>query len=239
MPVRASHSIFRFGPDQNTLKMVVDRLNTDSFTFLAPGEGGWRWVRGDSRPVNRELRRLVQAWFDSGPNVAKLLSDDPFLARLSPIVRAHLEPTKGSHAHLSYLDGPDTDLPLSDPLEPALGIFFLFLLNPHNVKLGGPCKHCGKYYVKRTTRQKVYCSKRCGLKHTSQAFIRKQRELEHQKTLHKANHYSAKWSKTNTRKGWKDWVSDNALISKHFLTRAVKNGELLEPVKCTSPIRRS
>src|SRR5271157_3214397 len=104
--------------------------NTDSFTFLAPGEGGWRWVRGDSRPVNRELRRLVQAWFDSGPNVAKLLSDDPFLARLSPIVRAHLEPTKGSHAHLSYLDGPDTDLPLSDPLEPALGIFFLFLLNP-------------------------------------------------------------------------------------------------------------
>jgi hypothetical protein len=197
-------------------------------------------VRLDYRPIQRELHRLVQAWFASGPNVAKLLSEDPSLRQVSPIVRGHLLPTKGSRAYLTYLDGPENpNLAPGDPLEIAQGLFFFFLLNPYNEELGGPCKQCGKYYVKRTTRQKVYCSKRCGLKHTSQAFIQNQRQQEHQEKLEKARQFSDKWAKTRTPKGWKDWVADRSQISKHFLTRAVKNGEILEPAKPTSPIGRN
>lgn len=224
--------IFPLSPSIDTLKMFICALNCDFCTVPVRVKGGWGILSGDYRPVNRELRRLVQAWFASGPNVSKLLSEDPVLSQLSRVVRAFLLPTKGGRAHLVYIDGPEnTGLVPGDPIEIALGLFFLFLLNPYNEKLGGPCKHCGKYYLKKTKRQVVYCSKRCGLKNTSQAVIREQRRQEHQEILEKAKHFSGKWTKANTHKGWKDWVSGNAMISKNWLTRAVKNGELAEPVK--------
>jgi len=222
--------VLRYGPTLDTLKMFVDALNTD----VSRGKDAWKEVRGDYRDVKWELRRLVQAWFDSGPNVEKLWSEDPSLAHLPHIVRAYMVPTKGSRAHLIYMDGPDTSLSPGDPLEIALGLFFLFLLNPYNEKLGGPCKHCRKYYVKKTGRQIVYCSQRCGRKHTSTISIQQQRQQEHLETIGKAKQYLAKWASTNTRKGWKEWVSDQALISRHWLTRYVGKGELVVPVKSTS-----
>lgn len=231
MPAKNQQPVFRYGPTLDTLKMFVDALNTDFFTFVFPGKDGWKKVRGDYRDVNRELRRLVQAWFDSGPNVEKLWSEDPALAHLPHIVRASMIPTKGRRAHLIYVDGPDTGLPPGDPLEIALGLFFFFLLNPYNEKLGGPCKHCGKYYVKKTGRQIVYCSQGCGRKHTSKIAMQEQRQQEHLETIKKAKQYLAKWASTNTSKGWKEWVSDQALISRHWLSRYVGKGELVVPVK--------
>lgn len=226
-------SVFLNAPTLNTLKMFANALNTSTFTFLAPTKDGWQKVQGDYRDVNRELRRLVQAWFDSGPNVEKLWSEDPTLARLPHLVSAYMIPTKGSRAYLTYLDGPDTGLSPGDPVEIAVGQFFLFLLNPYNEKLGGPCRHCEKYYVKKTERQTVYCSQRCGRKHTSKISVQQQREQEHLRTIEKANKYLAKWASTNTHKGWKEWVSDNALISQHWLSRYVGKGELVMPAKST------
>ena len=233
LTIKEQQPVFRYAPTLDTLKMFVDALNTDFFTFISPGKDGWKKVRGDYRAVNKELRRLVQAWFDSGPNVEKLWSEDPALARLPHIVRAYMFPSKGSRAYLTYMDGPETGLSPGNPLEIALGLFFLFLLNPYNEKLGGPCKRCWKYYVKKTERQIVYCSKGCGRKHTSKVFIQKQRQQEHLETIEKAKQYLAKWASTNTRKGWKEWVSDNTLVSKHWLSRYERNGEIVVPVKST------
>ena len=183
--------------------------------------------------MNKELRSLVQAWFDSGPNVAKLFKENPVLARITLIGRAAITPTRGGRAQLVYVDGPNTCLSPGDPLDIALGLFFLFLLNPFNEKLGGPCKLCGKYYVKKTKRQKVYCSKRCGLMQTSKSAVMKRRQAEHRDKLATAKLLSEKWSKTKTRKSWKEWVSDHTQISRHWLTRAVNSGELYEPVKAS------
>lgn len=211
--------------------MFVGALNTESFPFLAPGKDGWQIVRGDYRMANKELRQLVQAWFDSGPNVEKLWSEHPALARLPHIVRAYMLPTNGSRAHLVYMDGPNTDLSPGDPLEIALGLFFLFLLNPYNQRLGGPCKRCSKYYVKKTKRQTVYCSQRCGRKQTSKDAIQQQRQQDHIEKIEKAKKCLEKWASTNTRRGWKEWISGNHLISKHWLSRYVGKGELMVPVK--------
>lgn len=233
MTLEKQQSVLLAPPTLDTLKMFVGALNTSFFTFPSPEKDGWRTVQGDYRPVNQELRRLVQAWFDSGPNVQKLWSEHPKLTRLSPIVRACMVPTKGSRVNLIYLHGPDTSLSPGDPFDIALGLFFYFLLNPYNEKLGGPCKRCGKYYVKKTKRQVVYCSQRCGRKHTSKLFIQQQREQEHLETIERAKQYLVKWASTNTSKGWKEWVFDNAMISKHWLSRHVGSGELVVPVKST------
>jgi hypothetical protein len=128
------------------------------------------------------------------------------------------------------MDGPDTGLSPGNPLDIALGLFFLFLLNPFNLKLGGPCKRCSEYYVK-TKRQTVYCSQRCGRKQTSRNAVKHQRQEEHRILIEKAKLYSVRWASTKTRKGWKEWVSDNTLISRHWLSRYVRKGELVVPVK--------
>lgn len=98
-------------------------------------------------------------------------------------------------------------------------------------EIGRTCKHCGKYYVKKAGRQIVYCSQRCGRKHTSKISMQQQRQQEHLETIGRAKQYLAKWASTNTRKGWKEWVSDQALISGHWLSRHVGKGELVVPVK--------
>jgi hypothetical protein len=210
--------------------MFADSLNTKFFYLPFPVKSGLQRIKGDYQPVQRELHRLVQAWFDSGPNVSKLLEANPILARAALRFHAHLIPTKSGRAKLTYTPNPEGMAP-GDPLEIALGLFLNFLLNPYNEKLGGPCKHCGKYYVKKTKRQVVYCSKQCGLKHTSQTAIRKYRLQERKEMLEKAKWYLARWTKTKTSKDWKEWVYRETRISKNFLTRAVRNGELIEPVK--------
>jgi len=225
-------SVLFLAPDVGSLEMFVEALNTDFYHIPIPINGGWQRHKGDYRPVQCELRRLVKAWFDSGPNVMKLFSDDPVLALAAMHCRAHLIATKTNRARVICMTVPE-NMPPGEPLETALGLFLGFLIDPYNEKLGGPCKHCDKFYVKKTKRQVVYCSKRCGLNHTSQSVLRKRRQQDHLATLKRAERSAAMWAKTKTSKDWKSWVAREPLITKNFLTRAVRNGELSEPVKLT------
>jgi hypothetical protein len=224
-------SILLFAPDLEDLKGFIEPLNTDGFWYRSPVEGGRERVWIDYRPVRRELRRLIQAWFDSGPNVAKLLSADPVLAREARRFRAELFPTETGRAKLMYLTAPEKMDP-AEPLATALGLFLDFLLNPFNEQLGGPCAHCGKYYVKKTERKRtVYCSERCGHRVTSRLANKDRRDREHKEQLELAKRWTMKWLDVKTALPWKDWVSNRTHIKKHWLTRAVKRGELVEPVK--------
>lgn len=227
---RKQDSVLLLAPDIETLRGFVKALNTEFFHLPIPVKGVWLRHKGDYRPVERELRRLVQAWFDSGPNVAKLFSDDPVIAQAALQCRAHLIATKTGRAQVLCTPVPENMRP-GEPLEIAMGLFFGFLINPLNERLGGPCKHCGKYYVKKTKRQVVYCSQRCGLKHTSQSVLRKQRQQERQARLKAAERSAARWANSKTSNDWKSWVSKETTISKNFLTRAVQYGELIEPAK--------
>jgi hypothetical protein len=229
MAKKKQEPIIFFFSGLDALKRFVQLLNTIDYWSASLIEGRQK-IGGDYRPIQKELHRLVQAWFRSGPNVQKLLDANPMLDQKAREFRPNFVPTKGRTARFAYLVTPEYSS-TANPLEIALGCFLSFLLNPYNDNLGGPCKYCGKYYVKNTKRQTVYCSQRCGLKQSSKNAIRKSRDRDRQRNLEKAKHFMEEWATTRTTKDWKVWVSGRAQISKNWLTRAVQNGELVEPVK--------
>ncbi len=219
-------------PDMATLKRFVQLLNKEDYWSASLIEGRKK-MGGDYRPIQRELRRLVGAWLRSGPNVMKLLNLDPKLDLETRKFRPFFIPTEGATARLAYLAAPEYSSQ-AKPVEVALGLFLPFLINPYNEKLGGSCKYCGNFYVKRTDRKKsVYCSEKCGHRLTSLLANRAQRNREHKEQLQLAERSIAKWSNIKTVTPWKEWVSNRTHIKKHWLTRAVRNGELVEPVKQT------
>jgi hypothetical protein len=221
-------SILLLEPDLEQLSGFVKNLNTEFFS--ARSSSGQK-VSFDLRAVRAELRRLVQAWRNSGPNVSRLLEADPVLKKASWNFQAQLIPTETGSARLTYLTVP-RNLGPSDPLGLALSHFLGFLLNPFNDRLGGPCANCEKYYVKKTNRQKaIYCSEKCGHQVTSRLANRERRKSEHRKQLVIAKDWIARWQHTKTSLPWKDWVSGRANVKKHWLTRAVRSEELIEPVK--------
>jgi hypothetical protein len=167
----------------------------------------------------------------SGPNLTKLLDAEPKLNREAQKFQPHFIPTKGRTARLAYLTPPEY-LPRVKPIDVALGLFLPFLLNPYNERLAGPCKRCGSYFVNETERKKnVYCSVKCGHRFTSLLANKERRNREHKKQLRCAERWIVKWQTVKTRVPWKEWVSNRAMIKKHWLTRAVKYGELSEPRK--------
>lgn len=225
-------SILSFTSDLDYVRRFADGLNAEVLKLPFPGNGGLQIEPPNSAQTKQELLRLIQAWFASGPNAEQMWEENPALRELSHMIRGILLPTKSGRALLTPVAGPGRSgrYP-GTPFEAALRTFFLFLLNPYNESLGGPCKHCGKYYVKNTKRQKVYCSKRCGLLQTSKSAIKKRRLKFHRNQLATAKRSAKAWAKSKTRKGWKEWVSNDAHVTKHWLTRAVNSGELNEPVK--------
>jgi hypothetical protein len=223
-------SVLLFGPEPEDLEGFVKNLNRDYYWHESPLKRGQKVLK-DFRPVKRELRRLVQAWFDSGPNVRKLLDRDPVLAREAYSLRAELFPTTTGHAKLTYLTAPEKMNPF-EPLANALGHFLDFLLNPDNERLGGPCTYCGDYFLRKNTKKKTaFCPGKCGSRFASRLANKTRRDHEHEKQLKLAKQWVQRWLNARTAMPWKEWVSNRAHIKKHWLTLAVKNQELVEPVK--------
>jgi hypothetical protein len=182
-------------------------------------------------PVQRELRRLVQAWFDSGKNLDRLFQSNPQLAKEARTFRAEVVASRTGRAKLSYSTDPNIPNPTS-PHRIAVEDFFEFLLNPSNETLRGPCAYCRKYFANKTNRRKmVYCSAACGRRFTSRLANETQRKKEYARRLKLAKRSIMQWSTTSTKLEWNEWVFGRTRISKNWLTRAMKNGDLVEPVK--------
>ena len=227
---RRTEPVLIFSAGTEELEAFVTHLNTEFICVDSRVEGGTKRTLADNRFVRRELRRLVEAWIDSGPNVLKLINADPVLARAARKFWAHLVPTQKGYARLAYYPIPE-NLPKGSPLSAALALFMSFLLNPCNDRLGGPCGRCRNYYVKKTKRQTVYCSNGCGKRYTARRTNENRRKQEHAKQLATAQRYASQWATTKTELKWKDWVFRRSRISKNWLTRVVKSGELSEPIR--------
>ena len=225
MPARRQDPILIAPSDAIALIKFVKALNAESVEIDVPKEGGSEKLKIDNRPVRRELRRFVRAWFESGPNVERLFSNDLILGKAALEIPARILATQGAGARVTFATSRNDISPRGF----ALGLFFDFLFNPLNEKLGGPCKHCGIYYVKKTGRQLVYCSQRCGLRHTAISATRGRRAQEHLDGLEIAKRLTVEWIETSKSIPWKEWVhSRQPTISKNWLTRAVRKGELVE-----------
>jgi hypothetical protein len=109
--------------------------------------------------------------------------------------------------------------------------FLLLIMNRYWNRLGEPCARWNNYYVKKTSRQKVYCSKHCGLMETSINANRIRRRRQHMEKVEKAREFISKWENTRNSRSWKVWVSEKTGFTTNWLTRAVTGGDLHEPTK--------
>jgi hypothetical protein len=116
-------------------------------------------------------------------------------------------------------------------------VFIDLLINPLRDKLSeNPCARCDNYYLKKTARQKVYCSRKCGKDGTAAFATKKRWEKQHANKLRVAAEEAQKWITAVTKLDWKQWVSRqkagrNAEITPKFLTRAINKGEITPPTK--------
>jgi hypothetical protein len=179
--------------------------------------------------LKREMRRLVQAWQDSGPNLMKMFKDHPELDGSIAKAKAELVPSNTGRAYWK----PNPPQGRSTDQDYALAHFLALIAHPAWERLAGPCQRCGDYYIKKTKRQKVYCSQSCGSAYTAALLTRKRRAENHQRDIHAALEWANKWVIASTPFTCKKWIASHTSLTVKWLTRAENNGELALPEKTT------
>jgi hypothetical protein len=110
--------------------------------------------------------------------------------------------------------------------------FLTLLAHPQSEMLGGPCawKPCSRYYIMRTKRQTVYCSRKCANKGSAADATRRMLDKARQDKLARASKALAMWAEDSAAVSWKVFVSSREKdITPSFLTRAANLGELRPP----------
>jgi hypothetical protein len=162
-----------------------------------------------------------------------------FASRLDPAIPnitrenvrvAHHTPTSQlkTTSDREHLIGPLIGLPDLNRMVRRL-MFQSLMLHPMLGKFAGPCPRCGKFYLAKSVRQKVYCSRKCGAAGNAVISTRKRREREHQEKLVKATLAIKAWKSTPARRDWKRWVSGETQLTPRFLSRALNKGALAPP----------
>jgi hypothetical protein len=198
-------------PSRRDLEQICDALNSKT------------------REETVELRRLVAAWFASGPNLRKMLHSDFVVWRaVQNSWASRYLPTKTGRANIVlFPKGPPPDKESAE--DEARLLFAALTLNPQCNLLAGPCARCGAYYIKKTQRQKVYCSQRCGSAATALPAVRKKRADEHARKITLARAVLSRWKPTSDEQSWKERVSKRTGLSVKWLSRAANRGEISPP----------
>lgn len=190
-----------------------------------------------------ELSRLVSAWNSAGRNLARMLQ---IHSELHPYMFPN--PLQGfvrvDGSGLVMIISPRSPIgdyrgvsPDDQAIDQARLVFMELLLNPQRERLSEkPCARCGRYYLKKTARQKVYCSRACSRDGTAAYATKKRLAAERQLKLQVAAEEVRNWAAARTKEDWKHWVCQTAAgrrveLTPKFLTRAVNKGELTEPMK--------
>ncbi len=188
-------------------------------------------------PLAQALIGLLERLKDCGGSLQKMMNGEGLLRHNvetafwgrwwpSKTGRAHLVLQPSAHVLAVFRWGKARPEPFAQML------FALWTLNPEQDKLAGPCARCGRYYLKKRSSQKVYCSRRCGNVATAVARTRKRLADEHADKLRRAAKAAQKWITARTQDDWKVFVSKREPgITPKFLTRAVNKGELKAPTK--------
>jgi uncharacterized Zn finger protein (UPF0148 family) len=168
---------------------------------------------------------MIGLWLQSGKDLNELFRMDRVLAAELHTFRVQLVPDRNGAPRLSILTAPQGDGQQTIH-NLSLSLFIDFLLNPERDLLGGPCKECGLYFVKKTRRRNTYCSARCGTRHTSRESNQRSYSKERNAKLLLIEKRIDAWLKTDRRLDWKSFVCRKGDISKKFLTQLMESGEL-------------
>lgn len=211
------------------LRNLVAMLND-----LTGPEHDWDRKRYGQREAIK-VRRLVTAWSDllenaTGSNIdvrkMKLHREDRLdLERFTKGIRVGIQ-ANGTLCLLEYY---------SHAYDEAALQFMRLLRNSQRFRLAGPCpgvtrdKECGKWFVKKTKRRAIFCSRRCA----ANAAKAHERARNREKKLNRARlalrEYPTRaecWRNLD----WKEYaVRAKYRVSKRFLTEAVNRGWLVPP----------
>lgn len=182
--------------------------------------------------VQRELRQLLLEWLNADRKLDALTKYHVALSDALMCGQTMLSTTRTGRVQLAWF-ARGFNFKHADEKDVALTRFLELLVNPLSPLLGGPCARCDNFYVKKSDRQKTYCSKQCGGKQTAQTATQKRRRVEHLAKLEKARLSMLRLpSRRQARQDWKQWVyhDTRGSISVKWLTRAVNAGELISPV---------
>jgi len=186
----------------------------------------------------------VELWNRSGRNAEALLAEHRYL-RLKLREQPWTAKVFVSGSGLELLVAPPASLLRFPPppegtqvaIENARLAFLALLLFPGRDWLSErPCARCDRYYFRKTARQKVYCSRKCGKDGTAAFATRQRLAAEHELKLKVASQEAQIWASARTKDDWKTWVCKRPSgrregLTPKFLTRAVNKGELTEPTK--------
>jgi len=196
------------------------------------------------------LRRLIERWQASGPNLEKMMYGDlELFTEVQLACRARWTPGSEGRAFLYLMpdyqerrerkvrQGQDGKW-RTTPEAQAIVLFHFLTLNPQCEKLAGPCARCGNYYVKKRASQKVYCSRRCGNAATAVARTRVRLKAEHEDKMLRAKTVIQEWNALESRPmlDWQLWLKRrDPGITKKFVTRWANKGELPQPKEARKP----
>lgn len=187
-----------------------------------------RTVRLRPLKSQKQLRRLVQAWMDSGPDLIEMFKGDPDLEPLIRYGRMRFYPMHDGRGHLDWI--PEITRTSESPYtERALQDFMILITNPLWYLLGGPCTRCANYYLKKAKRQNIYCSRNCGSEMTAIAAMKRRRQEEHAKKVRCAQDAIDEWSKAKRRLTWQHWVLNHTGYTARWITRAANKKDLKPP----------
>jgi hypothetical protein len=195
----------------------------------------------EDRPWNQELRRLLNAWKQSGPNLKLMFEADPALREdlESRYFAQRIYPTDSGRAFIYLIPyaiarGVGEALSPEAEIHVARSLFMSITLNPEWQKFGGPCPRCSRFFVRKSLKQSVYCSRRCASQRSAIEAIIKRRTKKRTLKLRLAEktitEFEALRKRRRITKTWKEWVVDrHPEITTWFLTRALNNRELEAP----------
>jgi hypothetical protein len=211
--------------DLDAIKGFCEALNIDDCSIPVPTARRLVILDGRIRPVKQELRRLVQMWFAVDCNLMELLKAEPEMAKASRELHGHLVPSPDGRTFLLAI--PELrNIPPENSREDAIALFLLFLMNPFKARLCRACKECDQYFVGKTSRHRVYCSRKCAGRRTSREKNRALADAARSKKIERAQRKLRKWNSGNRKEDWISYVRRNADVSKNLLTRAIRTGEL-------------
>lgn len=178
--------------------------------------------------VQGELRKLVERWFETGPDLRIMLRDHPELSQRLKQGETTFYPSSSGRGYLEWRPVISGSSGMG-PSRSALEYFLMLITNPLWELLGGPCHRCGDYFLRKTKRQKVYCSRTCSSGQTAASTMKKKRAAERDAKIRKAQASVAEWSKRKRRVAWKKWVEAETGLTIFWLTRAVNSGWIKAP----------
>jgi hypothetical protein len=212
------------------LSSIVSALNDD-------------WMPADQQA---KLKRVIHAWWQSedpkkrnGPDLLRMKlapeDSDYSLPEMQKVWKHFLAPA-GPMAYWAHA-------PVGEGFRNFAARDFLRLITCRFwYKLGGPCKSCGKYFIKKTAHKKIYCSHACASKASAIASNSRIRDGVYNNKLERVKKWISKYERANPSQNWKQWIAERQWVSDRavgdgdagsvtitWLTQAVNRGRLKPP----------